>query len=81
MKTFKQFIGEGKYPNWLRVGVGIMALKVKTLSDRIENESDPVKQNALISLQNKYLAYMNGLGIATGTSDQTLFQRMRKGLK
>ena len=81
MKTFKQFIGEGQYPNWLRVGVGIMALKVKRLSDRIENESDPVKQNALISLQNKYLAYMNGLGIATGTSDKTLFQRMRKGLK
>ena len=82
MKTFKQYlIAEGKYPTWLRITVGVMAMKVRNLTDRIENETDPIKQNALIAKQNKLVAYMNGLGIATGSSDKTLFQRMRKGLK
>lgn len=82
MKTFKQYlIAEGKYPTWVRVSVGVMALKIKNLSDRIENEKDPIKQNALIAKQNKLVAYMNGLGIATSTSDKRLMQRMRtKGL-
>ena len=72
---------EGTYPTWLRVSVGVMALKVRKLSDQISKEDDPIKQNTLIARQNKLLAYMNGLGIATGSSDKTLFQRMRKGLK
>ena len=81
MKTYKQFIREGKYPTWLRVSVGVMALKVRNLTDRIENETDPIKQNTLIAKQNKLLAYMNGLSIATGTDDKRLMQRMRtKGL-
>jgi hypothetical protein len=82
MKTFKQYlIAEGKYPTWLRITVGVMAMKVRNLSDRIENETDPIKQNALIAKQNKLVAYMNGLSIATGTSDKRLMQRMRtKGL-
>jgi len=81
MKTFKQFIAEGKYPTWLRITVGVMAMKVRNLTDRIENETDPIKQNALIAKQNKLVAYMNGLSIATGTSDKRLMQRMRtKGL-
>lgn len=82
MKTFKQYlIAEGKYPTWLRITVGVMALKIKNLSDRIENEKDPKIQNVLIAKQNKLLAYMNGLGIATGTDDKRLMQRMRtKGL-
>ena len=74
-------MSEGKYPTWLRITAGVMALKVRNLTDRIENEKDPIKQNALISKQNKLLAYMNGLSIATGTDDKRLMQRMRtKGL-
>lgn len=68
---------EGKYPTWLRITVGVMTMKVRNLTDRIENEIDPIKQNALIAKQNKLVAYMNGLSIATGTSDKRLMQRMR----
>jgi len=81
MKTYKQFIREGKYPTWLRISVGVMALKVRNLTDRIENETDPIKQNTVIAKQKKMIAYMNGLGIATGPSVKRLMQRMRtKGL-
>ena len=56
MKTFKQYlIDEGKYPTWVRVSVGVMALKIKNLTDRIENEKDPKIQNVLIAKQNKLL--------------------------
>ena len=47
MKRFRTFIAEGKYPLWVRVTVGTLALRMKKLSSRIENETDPAKQNAL----------------------------------
>ena len=75
------FLNEGKYPNWLRVGVAVMVMKMRKLTSDIENEADPVKQNALIAQQNRLLSYINGLGIGVGTEDNSLLQRMRKGLK
>ena len=75
------FLNEGKYPNWLRVGVAVMVMKMRKLTSDIENEKDPVKQNALIAQQNRLLSYINGLGIGVGTEDNALLQRMRKGLR
>jgi len=81
MKTFKQFIAEGQYPNWLRAGVAMLVMKVRNLTQQIENETDPAKQNALIAQQNRLLSYISGLGIGVGSEDKTLMMRMRKGLK
>ena len=52
MKTFKAFINEKNNPNWVRVSIGTMALKVRKLTSQIENETDPTKQNTLIAQQN-----------------------------
>ena len=75
------FLNEGKYPNWLRVGVAVMVIKMRKLTSDIENEADPVKQNALIAQQNRLLSYISGLGIGVGTEDNALLQRMKKGIR
>ena len=70
-------MAEGKYPLWVRVTVGSLVLKIKNLSIRIENETDPVKQNALLAQQNKLISYINGLGVGVGSSDTVLLKRLR----
>ena len=77
MKRFRTFIAVGKYPLWVRVTVGSLVLRMKKLSSRIENETDPAKQNALIAQQNKLLSYMNGLGVGVGSSDTVLLKRLK----
>ena len=54
MIRFKNFIelNEGKYPLWVRFTVGGLVLKVRGLSQKIQTETDPKKQNDLISQQN-----------------------------
>lgn len=77
MMRFKRYIAEGKYPIWVRVTVGSLVLKIKNLSRQIENEPDPVKQNALLAQQNKLLSYINGLGVGVGSSDTVLLKRLK----
>ena len=77
MIRFKRYIAEGKYPIWVRVTVGSLVLKIKNLSRQIENEPDPVKQNALLAQQNKLLSYINGLGVGVGSSDTVLLKRLK----
>lgn len=77
MMRFKQFISEGSYPVWVRITVGTLVIKINNLSKQIEQESDPVKQNRLISQQNKLLSYISGLGIGIGTEDKVLLQRLK----
>jgi len=77
MKSFRTFITEGKYPMWVRITVGALVLRIRSLSARIENETDPVKQNKLIAQQNKLLSYMNGLGVGVTSSDTVLLKRLK----
>jgi hypothetical protein len=77
MKTFKTFLSEGSYPLWTKAVTAGLVLKVRNLSNQIERERDPAKQNQLIGQQNKLLAYLNGLGIAVGTKDQQLMTSVR----
>jgi hypothetical protein len=81
MKTYRQFMTEAQYPNWLRAGVAVLVIKMRNLTQQIENETDPTKQNALIAQQNRLLSYISGLGIGVSTEDSALMMRMRKGLK
>jgi len=81
MKTYKQFMTEAQYPNWLRAGVAVLVIKMRNLTQQIENETDPAKQNALIAQQNRLLSYISGLGIGVSTEDSALMMRMRKGIK
>jgi len=67
---------EGTYPAWVRVSVGVMVLKVRNLSARIERESDPVKQNALLAQQSKLQAYLSGLAVAVSTGDKQLVGKL-----
>lgn len=77
MKTFKSFMNEGSYPLWTKAVTAGLVLKVRNLSNQIERERDPAKQNQLIGQQNKLLAYLNGIGIAVGTKDQQLMTSVR----
>ena len=77
MKRFKTYIEEGKYPVWVRVTVGTLVLRIRNLSSQIENETDPVKQNALLAQQNKLISYISGLEIGIGSSDTVLLKRMK----
>ena len=77
MKTFKTFLNEGSYPLWTTAVTAGLVLKVRTLSNQIERERDPAKQNQLIGQQNKLLAYLNGIGIAVSTKDQQLMTSVR----
>ena len=77
MKSFRTFITEGKYPMWVRITVGALVLRIRSVSARIENETDPVKQNKLIAQQNKLLSYMNGLGVGVTSSDTVLLKRLK----
>ena len=78
MIGFKQFVNEGKYPIWVRVIVGSLVLKVRNLSNKIQNEDDPIEQNKLISQQNNLISYISGLGIGVGTSDTVLLRKMKR---
>ena len=77
MMRFKQFISEGKYPMWVRLTVGTLVLRINNLTKQIEKEEDSIKQNKLISQQNKLLSYISGLGIGVGTEDKVLLQRLK----
>ena len=77
MKTFKTFLNEGSYPLWTKAVTAGLVLKVRNLSNQIERERDPAKQNQLIGQQNKLLSYLNGLGIAVSTKDQQLMTSVR----
>lgn len=75
-KTYDQIV-EGKYPMWLRITVGGIVVKIKNLSTQIQNETDPKKQNILISQQNTLLSYIGGLGIGVGSTDNVLLKRLK----
>mgnify|MGYP001223103182 FL=1 len=78
-KTYYQ-LTEGKYPLWVKVTVGGLVLKMRNLTNRINTETDPKKQNDLISQQNSILSYIGGLGIGVTSKDPQLLNRMKKGL-
>lgn len=80
MKSFKQLregLTEGTYPTWVRVTVGVLSLRIRSLSKQIENETDPIVQNKLIGHQNELLSYMNGLGVGVSSNDKRLLNRMK----
>ena len=79
MISFRKFINinEGKYPLWVRFSVGGIVMKIKSLQTQIENESDVVKQNKLISHQNTLLSYISGLGVGVSSTDNVLLQRLK----
>ena len=80
MKRFKSFINEGKYPLYLRILVGGIVLKIKSVENMIRSEKDVGKKMDLISYQNSLLSYISGLGIGVGTKDNVLMSKLRKGI-
>ena len=81
MLRFKDYcsLTEGRRPMWLKVVVGGMVLKVRNLSQQIQSEKDPQKQNKLISQQNNLISYIVGLGIGVNSKDNQLTNTMKKG--
>ena len=80
MVSFKNYseLKEGRYPTWLKFVTGGLVLKVRALSNRIQNETDPKKQNALIAQQNNLLSYIVGLGIGVSSGDRGLLNGIKK---
>lgn len=85
MGRFKRFIQieesdgllEGTYPMWVRIFVGGLVIRLKSLNTKIQSEDDPIQQNKLISQQNQLLGYINGLGIGVSSNDKTLLNKMK----
>ena len=79
MISFRKFINinEGRYPLWVRFTVGGIVIKIKNLQTQIENESDVVKQNKLISQQNTLISYISGLGVGVSSTDNVLLQKLK----
>lgn len=79
---FKDYVSltEGRKPMWLKVVVGGMVLKIRTLSQQIQSETDRQRQMSLLSQQNNLISYIVGLGIGINSKDNQLVQTMRKGL-
>ena len=77
MQRFNQFVVEGRYPLWVKAVTTSLVLRIRRLSHQIELEDDATKQNKLISQQNKLISYINGLGIAVGTNDRKLLNRLK----
>ena len=73
-------INEGRYPNWVKIVVGAMVLRIKNLEGKIKSEKDVQQQNKLISQQNSLISYIGGLGIAVSSSDKVLMNRMKSRL-
>lgn len=82
MKRFRNYVDltEGKKPLWLKIVVGGMVLKIQSLSNRIQTETDPLRQNYLISQQNNLISYIVGLGIGVNSKDPQLTNAMKRGL-
>ncbi len=78
-RTYHQ-LTEGRYPMWVKLTVGGLVLQMRNLTNRINTETDPKKQNDLISQQNSILSYIGGLGIGVTSKDPQLLNRMKKGL-
>jgi len=81
-KEFKQItesmeIVESNFPIWVRMVVGGLVVKLRTINKKIESSDDPIEQNKLISQQNTLLGYINGLGIGITSDDKVLLQRMK----
>lgn len=82
MLSFKEFINEGKrsYPGWVRMTVFAIVVKIRSLQKKIENETDPLLQNKMISQQNSLISYINGLSVGVGTNDNQLITKIRSGI-
>lgn len=81
MKDFHQLrkeLNEGGYPLWAKGTVGLLILKIRSLTTQIEREQDIKRQNALIGQQNKLISYVNGLGIAVSSSDRQILQKLKR---
>ena len=82
MVTFKEYsmITEGRYPPWLKFVTGGLVLKVRNLSSRIQQETDPKKQNDLISQQLNLISYITGLSIGVTSKNPQMMNRFKRGL-
>ena len=63
MKSFHQFINEGRYPGWIKVVVGGIVVKLHNIGSQLKNETDQHKRDVLLGQQNKLLGIISGLGI------------------
>jgi hypothetical protein len=78
MKTFREVregLNEGRLST---ISAAAIVLKIRALDSKINNTTDTVEQNKLLSLQNKYLSYIIGLSLAISASDSNLLSRMNR---
>ena len=77
MDEFEQFVNYRKYPVWDRVPIGLLVLKLRNLSNKIQKWRWSHQTKQTISKQNKLLSYTNGLGISVRSSDTVLLKRLK----
>lgn len=80
LRSFKQYLNEGRYPMWVRVSVGVIVMKIRNLQTLINSEEDSHKRDRLLSQQNTLLSYISGLGVGISSNDTVLMKKMKNGL-
>ena len=83
VKSFKMFVLNEKtgFPIWVKGSVLLLVARIKSLSTKIQNETDPKKQNYLLGIQNRLVGYITGLGIAVDTRDRKLLTKLKSARK
>jgi hypothetical protein len=82
MLGFQQFLDEkNSYPVWVKGSVLIIVARIRSLSARIEKETDTSKKLNLLALQNRLLGYVSGLSIAIDTSNKSMMTKLKSSLK
>ena len=81
MMGFREYsLDEGRgYPSWVKGTTILLTAQVRSLSQKIESETDLGKKINLLARQNNLISYILTLGIGVNARDPSLMSRVRKG--
>jgi hypothetical protein len=82
MMGFREYsLDEGRgYPSWVKGTTILLTAQVRSLSQKIESETDLGKKINLLARQNNLISYMLTLGISVNTKDPSLMAAAKKRL-
>ena len=81
VKSFREFALSEKrrsgFPLWLKGVVTLIVARIRSISIRIEKETDPKKKMDLLAVQNRLLGYVSGLSIAIDTKNKSMLKKLK----
>ena len=82
VKSFREFAllterRRSGFPLWLKGVVTLIVARVRSISLKIEKETDPSKKMDLLAVQNRLLGYVTGLSIAVDTKNKSMLKKLK----